>query len=117
MKWYLINLFCAFDQLINALFGGWCDETMSSHAFRLWRDKKPFGWLMRVYIFDNSLPQCSMVGVGCWRLLEVDYDHTTWVVTDGLYGQYCARGYRCEWLRKPAGWRPQSETSSMVVDE
>jgi len=49
MKWYLINLFCAFDQLINALFGGWCDETMSSHAFRLWRDKKPFGWLMRVY--------------------------------------------------------------------
>lgn len=49
MKWYLINLFCAIDQLINALFGGWCDETMSSHAYRLWRDRKPFGWLMRVY--------------------------------------------------------------------
>lgn len=49
MKWYLINLAYALDQLINALFGGWCDETMSSHAYRLHRDGKSFGWLMGVY--------------------------------------------------------------------
>lgn len=47
--WYWANLFCAVDQLINAAFAGWCDETISSHAYRLWRDRKPFGWLMRVY--------------------------------------------------------------------
>lgn len=49
MKWYVINLLCALDQLVNALFGGWCDETMSAHAYRLWKDGKSFGWLMRVY--------------------------------------------------------------------
>lgn len=49
MKWYVINLLCALDQLVNALFAGWCDETMSSHAYRLHRDGKPFGWLMRLY--------------------------------------------------------------------
>lgn len=59
MKWYVVNLLCAVDQFINALFGGWCDETMSSHAYRLWRDDKPFGWLMRVYdvlFFWQTLP-------------------------------------------------------------
>lgn len=80
------------------------------------RGPLPAGWLMRVYIVDRNLPQCSMVGVGCYRLLEVDYDHTTWIVTDGLYGQYCTRGYRCEWLRKPVGWRPQAETSGVTMD-
>ena len=80
------------------------------------RGPLPAGWLMRVYIVDGSLPQCSMVGVGCYRLLEIDYDHTTWVVTDGLYGQYCTRGYRCEWLRKPVGWRPQAETSGVTME-
>lgn len=49
MKWYFINLLCALDQFVNAAFGGWCDESMSSHAYRLWRDGKPWGWLMRLY--------------------------------------------------------------------
>jgi hypothetical protein len=49
LVWYGHNLFCAVDQVVNALFGGWADETMSSHAYRLNRDTKPFGWLMRVY--------------------------------------------------------------------
>lgn len=47
MKWYVVNLLCAFDQLLNALCNGWCDETMSSHIYRLWRDGKFWGWLMR----------------------------------------------------------------------
>lgn len=47
--WYVVNLACALDQFVNAVFAGWCDETMSSHAYRLWRDGKPWGFLMRVY--------------------------------------------------------------------
>lgn len=31
---YLLQLFIGIDQLLNTLFGGWADETMSS---RLWR--------------------------------------------------------------------------------
>ncbi len=49
VRWYLVNLACAVDQLVNALAAGWCDETMSSHAYRLWRDGKPWGWLMGLY--------------------------------------------------------------------
>jgi hypothetical protein len=49
IKWYAHNLFIAFDQLINALFNGWADETMSAHAYRLHRDGKPWGWLMHLY--------------------------------------------------------------------
>ena len=45
MRWYVINLLCAFDQLLNALLGGFCDESLSSHSYRLWRDRKPWGGL------------------------------------------------------------------------
>lgn len=70
------------------------------------RGPLPAGWLMRVWIADSSLPPCSMVGVTCSRIIEIDYDRSTWAVTDGLYGQYCMRGYKCEWLRRPPGYRP-----------
>ena len=49
LKWYGHNLFCAVDQTVNAVFGGWADETMSSHAYRLNRDRKPWGFLMYIY--------------------------------------------------------------------
>jgi len=32
--WYLKNILVAIDQLLNALVGGWCDESLSSHAYR-----------------------------------------------------------------------------------
>lgn len=64
MKWYLINLFCSIDQLLNALFGGWCDETLSAHAYRLWRDDKPWGFLMRIidFLFAWQRPEPGAVG-------------------------------------------------------
>lgn len=34
MKWYFTNLLIAFDQLLNAFAGGWCDETISSRSHR-----------------------------------------------------------------------------------
>lgn len=46
LRWYGHNLFVALDQLVNAIFGGWADETISAHAYRLHRDGKPWGWLM-----------------------------------------------------------------------
>lgn len=48
LKWYVVNLLVAIDQLANAVLGGWCDESLSSHSYRLWRDDKPWGWLMHV---------------------------------------------------------------------
>lgn len=41
----------AIDQLLNALFGGYADETLSSHAFRMHRSGKPFGFLCEVIDF------------------------------------------------------------------
>lgn len=34
------NLVIAIDQLLNAVFGGWCDETLSSRAWRWELDGK-----------------------------------------------------------------------------
>lgn len=46
---WLRQVFIALDQLVNALFNGWADETMSAHAHRLHRDGKPWGWLRWLY--------------------------------------------------------------------
>jgi hypothetical protein len=35
MKFWLINVAVAIDQLLNALFSGWADETISSRAYRM----------------------------------------------------------------------------------
>lgn len=43
MKHWFLQVFIAFDQFINALIGGWADETLSSYSYRLWRDGKPWG--------------------------------------------------------------------------
>jgi hypothetical protein len=41
------QLLIAFDQFINALFGGWADETISSRCWRL-RHKPVYNLLRRV---------------------------------------------------------------------
>ena len=48
MKTYIINVLIALDQLVNALVGGWPDETLSSYSYRIHRDGKPWGFLMKV---------------------------------------------------------------------
>ena len=42
---YLTNIVIGIDQLINTLIGGEPDETLSSHAWRMERDHKPWGFL------------------------------------------------------------------------
>ena len=39
----------AIDQLFNALFGGWCDETISSRSWRK-SGKSPFWYVARKFI-------------------------------------------------------------------
>jgi hypothetical protein len=34
MKLYILQVLIAFDQFVNALLGGWADETLSSRAWR-----------------------------------------------------------------------------------
>lgn len=48
LNFWLKQVLIALDQLINALLGGWADETLSSHAYRLDQDGKPFGFMRRV---------------------------------------------------------------------
>ncbi len=43
MKAWLLQLLIAIDQLINALIGGWADETLSSRAWRMARESN--GWI------------------------------------------------------------------------
>ena len=46
---YWNNLLIAVDQLVNALIGGWPDETLSSRAYRMAADGNP--WAM--YAIDG----------------------------------------------------------------
>jgi hypothetical protein len=48
---YLTRVLLAIDQLVTALLGGWPDETLSSYAWRLERQKKPFGFTRKVIDF------------------------------------------------------------------
>ena len=47
MKHYCLQVLIALDQLVCAAFGGWADETLSSYVFRLERQKKIAGRVMR----------------------------------------------------------------------
>lgn len=62
MKFYVLQVLIALDQLLTALLGGWADETLSSYAWRLERSKKFWGRVWR--------PAIDAV----WRLFGV-HDH------------------------------------------
>lgn len=48
MSAYLLNLLIAIDQLINALIGGFPDETLSSCAWRMeQKGQRYWGWTRR----------------------------------------------------------------------
>lgn len=50
MRNWAYQVFIACDQLINALLGGYGDETLSSYSYRLDRDGKPWGRFWRPLI-------------------------------------------------------------------
>jgi len=43
-----LQVVIAIDQLLNTLCGGWCDETLSSRAWRLSGTSKGWYWTRRV---------------------------------------------------------------------
>lgn len=45
---YPIRVLLAIDQLVTALLGGWPDESLSSYAWRLEKQGKPFGFMRKV---------------------------------------------------------------------
>ncbi len=49
--WYFKNLAVSIDQVGSALLGNWCDETLSSYAYRMHQQGKPWGFLM--YVIDT----------------------------------------------------------------
>lgn len=50
LLFWVQQVLIAVDQLINAIFGGWCDETLSSRAWRMDRAGKPWGRITRPLI-------------------------------------------------------------------
>lgn len=50
MKHYLHQVLIAIDQLFNALLLGWADETLSSRAYRAWRNGRLFGKILKPLI-------------------------------------------------------------------
>ena len=50
MRHWLLQVFIALDQLVNALLGGWADETLSSRAWRMEAKRRPWGRVMRPLI-------------------------------------------------------------------
>ena len=66
---YIEGLFIAFDQFINAVLGGWPDETLSSRCwweeqqgFRAWPRKLVDGlffWQRRKENASSSRPDCA----------------------------------------------------------
>ena len=63
-----VQLFIAVDQLLNVLVtplheGAWADETLSCRAYRMDRDKKPWGRIWRPVIDALFSWQKQPVGV------------------------------------------------------
>ena len=66
VKHWFIQLFIAVDQLLNVLVtpfssGAWADETLSSRAWRMYRDGKPWGriWapIIDLLFFWQTIPE------------------------------------------------------------
>jgi hypothetical protein len=57
MRRYLKQVLIAFDQLINALLGGWADESLSAHAWRQHLEGKrnwPYLLIDAILFFDGN---------------------------------------------------------------
>ena len=45
-RWWIQNAI-AYDQRWNTRLGGMADETLSSRSYRMWRDGRKAGWMMK----------------------------------------------------------------------
>lgn len=56
MRYHAMQFLIVLDQLVNALLGGWADETLSSRAWRMERKGSPWGRVLRPLIDALALP-------------------------------------------------------------
>lgn len=57
VRFFFTQLLIAIDQLANVLVGGYCDESLSSHAYRMQQQGKFWGFLctlINVAFFDSE---------------------------------------------------------------
>lgn len=59
MKFHLLQILIAIDQLVNTIFGGWADETMSSRCWRAEQRGLTYGKICRplidaIFFFDKN---------------------------------------------------------------
>jgi hypothetical protein len=73
---FWINLLLAFDQLLNALLGGSCDETLSSRTYRMARIKG-----------------------GAWAVFERLVNRLFWRDVDDQGRRHCELSYLVEMRR------------------
>jgi len=87
MLWYIKNLCISFDQLVNAILGGWADETLSSRAWR-----------------------CSNFSLR-WKLLRISIDAMFFFQPD-----HCRQSFEWERDRKdlPIVFRSKSDMQFIV---
>lgn len=90
MKHYIIQVLIALDQLVNAILGGWADETISARAYRLAeRNRSAKEW-------------------GPWRIIEAAIDllflpeDVFLRFRNGFWSQsrHCQRAYNAERKRE-----------------
>ena len=67
MRAWMLQVLIAVDQLVNALLGGWADETLSSRAWRMDVKRRPWGRILRPLIdtllwFDPQHCRASFEG-------------------------------------------------------
>lgn len=56
MRHHLLQILIALDQLVNALLGGWADETLSSRAWRTEAKGRAWGRVTRPLIDALASP-------------------------------------------------------------
>ncbi len=71
MARYLINIFIAFDQLFTVLVGGFPDETLSSYAYRMHVQNKPWGRVWRP-IIDWLFSWQKLPGGHCYDAYQAE---------------------------------------------
>lgn len=72
MKRYFKNLLIAIDQLINAIFGGYCDETISAMAYRNYIHGRWWGVVLKKTI---DLIFCPVEKEHCLQSYVKKYGH------------------------------------------
>lgn len=78
---YLRHLLIAIDQLVNALLGGWADETLSARAYRQSTRKRHWYWIMRginaLFFWQNNHCRGSHAAEMERRWLPLPYREAT----------------------------------------